>query len=345
MPRTRSLAFSELKIGIIAVTAIALATLLIIAVGGQAGFFWQQYPLHTKFANVVGMKSGAVVRVAGKDVGKVTSVELSGALVDVGMTLNKNVRHLITGNSRASLGSLTLLGEPIVEISAAPGGPVLPDNAYLETTTGGGIAALTDQAKTSLDQASQLVADIRAGKGTAGRLLTDEAVYNDLDKLLAATNRVAAGLEGTKGTAGRMLNDPALYNSFKQSIDDLNAVIAPLKEGTSPLGRLLNDDAMGKSLSTTVTSMETAAGKLGKSDNTVGALLNDKQLYDRLNGVTDRIDKLIATLQGTTGTAGSLFNDRQLYDNMNSTMKEMQALLADIRKDPKKFLRVSVSIF
>ena len=345
MPRTRSLAFSELKIGIIAVTEIALATLLIIAVGGQAGFFWQQYPLHTKFANVVGMKSGAVVRVAGKDVGKVTSVELSGALVDVGMTLNKNVRHLITGNSRASLGSLTLLGEPIVEISAAPGGPVLPDNAYLETTSGGGIAALTDQAKTSLDQASQLVADIRAGKGTAGRLLTDEAVYNDLDKLLAATNRVAAGLEGTKGTAGRMLNDPALYNSFKQSIDDLNAVIAPLKEGTSPLGRLLNDDAMGKSLSTTVTSMETAAGKLGKSDNTVGALLNDKQLYDRLNGVTDRIDKLIATLQGTTGTAGSLFNDRQLYDNMNSTMKEMQALLADIRKDPKKFLRVSVSIF
>jgi hypothetical protein len=30
---------------------------------------------------------------------------------------------------------------------------------------------------------------------------------------------------------------------------------------------------------------------------------------------------------------------------MNSTMKEMQALLADIRKDPKKFLQVRVSIF
>jgi phospholipid/cholesterol/gamma-HCH transport system substrate-binding protein len=77
----------------------------------------------------------------------------------------------------------------------------------------------------------------------------------------------------------------------------------------------------------------------------MGALLNDKQLYERLNGMTERMDKLIATLQGTTGTAGSLLNDRQLYDNMNSTMKEMQGLLADIRKDPKKYLRVSVSIF
>ena len=71
MPRTRSLAFSELKIGIIAVTAIAIGAALIIAVGGQAGFFWQQYPLRTRFANVQGMKSGAIVRVAGKDVGKI----------------------------------------------------------------------------------------------------------------------------------------------------------------------------------------------------------------------------------------------------------------------------------
>ena len=50
------------------------------AVGGQAGFPWQQYPLRTKFSNVQGMKSGAVVRVAGKDVGKVTRVDLVGAL-------------------------------------------------------------------------------------------------------------------------------------------------------------------------------------------------------------------------------------------------------------------------
>ena len=47
MPRTRSLAWSELKIGIIAVAAMVLAAMLIIAVGGQGGFFWQQYTLKT----------------------------------------------------------------------------------------------------------------------------------------------------------------------------------------------------------------------------------------------------------------------------------------------------------
>ena len=40
MPRTRSLAWSELKIGIVAVIAIGMAVMFIIAVGGQGGFSW-----------------------------------------------------------------------------------------------------------------------------------------------------------------------------------------------------------------------------------------------------------------------------------------------------------------
>jgi hypothetical protein len=34
-----------------------------------------------------------------------------------------------------------------------------------------------------------------------------------------------------------------------------------------------------------------------------------------------------------------------LYDNINSAASEMRALLGDIRKDPKKYLNVRVSIF
>ncbi len=74
MPRTRSLAWSELKIGIIAVAAMVLAAMIIVAVGGAAGFSWQRYELKTKFPDVKGLKSGAVVRVAGVEVGKVSEV-------------------------------------------------------------------------------------------------------------------------------------------------------------------------------------------------------------------------------------------------------------------------------
>ena len=45
------------------------------------------------------------------------------------------------------------------------------------------------------------------------------------------------------------------------------------------------------------------------------------------------------------GTAGQLLHDKQLYDNMNSAANELRGLIADVRKDPKKYLNVRVSIF
>lgn len=343
MPRTRSLAFSELKIGIIAVAAIAIGAALIIAVGGQAGFFWQQYPLRTRFANVQGMKSGAIVRVAGKDVGKVTSVEFSGTLIDVGMVLNERVRPLITSKSRASIGSLSLLGEPIIEISAAPDGERLADDAYLESTGAGSpINDLAVQAKDSLSEAQKLVAELRAGKGTMGRLFNDEKVYSDLDQLLASSTRVARGLEQSRGTAGRLLNDPGLYNSLKKSVDDLDGLLTGVAAGTTPLGRLLKDEAMGASMAESAKHLEAASGRLTRGDNTVGALLTERVLYDRVNRVSDRLDTLLATLQGTSGTAGLLLNDRQLYDNLNRTLTELQTLIVDFRKDPRKYIKLSI---
>ena len=45
------------------------------------------------------------------------------------------------------------------------------------------------------------------------------------------------------------------------------------------------------------------------------------------------------------GTAGQLLKDKQLYENMNGAVSDMRALLTAIKKDPKKYLNVKVSIF
>ena len=79
MPRTRSLAWSELKIGVLTITAIVIAAITIFMLMGGKGFFWQRYTLKTKFPNVAGLKSGSVVRIAGVEVGAVDSVEITGA--------------------------------------------------------------------------------------------------------------------------------------------------------------------------------------------------------------------------------------------------------------------------
>jgi phospholipid/cholesterol/gamma-HCH transport system substrate-binding protein len=73
--------------------------------------------------------------------------------------------------------------------------------------------------------------------------------------------------------------------------------------------------------------------------------MTDDALYTRMNSLTERIDTLIARLNDGEGTAGRLLHDRQLYENLNGAATELRGLVADIRKDPQKYLRVKVSIF
>src|SRR5919199_759192 len=107
MPRTRSLAWSELKIGVLTIAAVTIAAVLIFSLTGTRGFFWERYTLKARFGNVAGLAPGSPVRVAGVQVGSVQSVEFAGDQIDVTFDVNKAVRDKITDRSTAILGSVS----------------------------------------------------------------------------------------------------------------------------------------------------------------------------------------------------------------------------------------------
>jgi len=346
MPRTRSLAWSELKIGIVAVVAVALAIMLIVAVGGQGGFSWQRYKLKTKFANVQGLKSGAIVRVAGVEVGKVTDVDFVGADVQVVVEVNKEQRARITDQSRASIGSLSLLGEPTIEISPSSQGAPLKDGDFIPSArTPGQISDVAENATQTLEQTTALIKEIRSGKGTVGKLFTDDSVYREVNELVASAQAVTAAINRGNGTLGLLLRDPAVYKEANAAIGNLQEMTRRINAGEGSLGRLLHDDQMARSLSSASANLDQVTGKLSRGEGTAGKLLTDQQLYDRFNSVAARIDKLTSDLEQGRGTAGQFLQDKQIYENMNGAASELRGLIGDIRKDPKKYLNVRVSIF
>src|SRR5436190_1658707 len=265
MPRTRSLAWSELKIGVMAVAALVLTALLVIAVGGASGFSWERYDIRTSFANVQGLKAGAIVRVAGVEVGKVTKVELAGTGVDVHLSIKKENQSRVTSDSLASIGAMSLLGEPLIDVSPS--------------------------------------------------------------------------------TTGKLTNDPRAYDDLQKALANLQDMTARINAGEGSIGQLLKDDKLAKSLNAMSANFEQVSGRLNRSDNTAGKLLTEKELYDKLNSTVNRLDELTKNLNEGKGTAGQLLHDTKLYDTMNSAATEMKSLISDIRKDPKKYLNVRVSIF
>jgi phospholipid/cholesterol/gamma-HCH transport system substrate-binding protein len=346
MPRTRSLAWAELKIGILAVFAIVMAALLVFAVGGEGGYWWQRYPLKTRFANIATVRAGTPVRVAGIEVGVVNDVVFAGEAVDVWFEVTDDVRPLITDRSVAVIGAVSVLGEGAIDITPAPDGTSIPEWGYVPSGVApGSFTALAEAANASLVETTRLLTDLRAGRGTMGRLLTDDTAYREMEALMSAATRVTTAVERGRGSLGRLVNDPAVYNELSAASANLNAITGRVRAGEGSLGVLLNDPALARSLTAASTNLEAVSQRLAKGEGTAGRLLTDEALFERLTALTERLDALSNGLQTGRGTAGRLLQDDVLYDNMNTAVAEMRQLISDIRKDPKKYLNVKVSLF
>src|SRR5438445_8266980 len=157
MPRTRSPAWSELKIGIVTIVAVVITAVTIFMLTGTRGFFWQRYSVKTRFANVAGLKGGSPVRVAGVEVGSVDDVQILGEQVDVTFEVNRTYRDRITTGSTATLGSVSLLGEASVDISPSTRGMPIPDWEYVPTgRTPAQLADVTTQASQGIQELTGL---------------------------------------------------------------------------------------------------------------------------------------------------------------------------------------------
>jgi len=346
MPRTRSLAWSELKVGVVTIAAIAIACLLIFSLTGSRGFFWQRYSLKTRFPDVAGLATGAPVRIAGVQVGSVKRMEFAGDQVDVIFEVNKENRARITDRSTAVLGSVSLLGTSAVDITASIQGTPLPDWGYVRPARPKAqLSDVAEKANLGIEEITGLLHDVRQGKGTAGKLLTDDQLYAELNRFVLTAGEVTRQLQRGRGTLGRLLNDPRAANSLEASLKNVDEMTRRINAGEGSIGKLLKDDAFAQSLNGAMTNLRELTARINRGEGTAGKLITDDTLFNRLIGVSGRFDQLLTKLNDGEGTAGQLLKDKQLYENMNGAVNDLRGLLTAIQKDPKKYLNVKVSIF
>jgi phospholipid/cholesterol/gamma-HCH transport system substrate-binding protein len=346
MPRTRSLAWSELKLGVVTIAAVVIAAITIFQVTGGRGFFWQRYSLKARFGNVAGLKPGSPVRLAGVEVGSVKAVDLTGEQVDVLFEVNRSYRDRITTGSVATLGSVSLLGESAVDITPSSRGAPIAEWGYVASgPTAAQIADVTQSVSQGLQEINGLVRDVRQGRGTVGKLMTDEQLYTEMRQFVATADSVTNAIRSGRGTLGKLVNDPATVDALNGSLKNLEDMTRRINGGEGSLGKLLRDEAFAQSLTGATTNLRDLTDRLNRGEGTAGKLVTDATLFNRLNDVASRLDDVVTKLNAGEGTVGQLLKDRQLYENMNKTVAEFSSLLAEIKRDPKRYLSVKVSIW
>jgi phospholipid/cholesterol/gamma-HCH transport system substrate-binding protein len=367
MPRAQT-SLAQLRVGILAVATIVILIVFILSVSGDIALFKKTVTYTTRFSAAEGLKKGDEVRLAGKLVGKVDSVTFGPIPVSkdekpivVSMVLDaKEADDRIRRDSQAVLAQQGFLGDRVIDITpgttgaerVAPGGEVpSADQAGLAQVFQGANDILT-QFNTVGKQLQELMDNINQGKGTVGKLLHDDAFYVNLNRTVLDAQDLVRRLKQGEGTVGKLVNDPTLYDDIRKATNDLSSMVSDARSGKGTLGKLINDDEFYNKANEMLTRLNSTSEKLDRvmSDidagrGTVGKLIKDEKLHDDLQSTLASIRNITERLDKGQGSAGKLLHDDALYNNLNQTSAELVKLLYDFRQDPKKYLRIRVSLF
>ncbi len=353
MPAKKTITYAELRVGIVVAVAlmVAMAATVYITREGGLPFLGGQYTVYSYLRDVNGLKAGAPIHLSGVEVGSVRDVAFAGpdepAPVRVVMVLRTDVQDRITTNSLVTVGSLGVLGEKMLDVDPGPPGgvPIEDEGLVPGQAEGDPIKGIISDASTTMKDVRDLAAELQQGEGTLGALLKREDLHDELLALIGKAEDVFVALDRMEGTFGKLIHDPGIYDNLNELSVSMRDLVKRIEEGDGTISRLVNDPEIGRSLARTTENLALLTQRLDEGEGTFGALLREREFYDRLDSLAANMNSITARLDRGDGTAGQLLHDRELYENLNKTANELQGLIGDIRKDPRKYLRIKVSLF
>jgi len=357
MPQRKEIKWSQLRVGILVALSLIILAVGIFLISGQVGFLTRRYTLKTYFSEASGLREGAQVQLAGIPVGNVSAIRISPyteplRAVEVDMKVTKRYQDQIRADSVVTPESAGLLGERYINISrGSPGQAVLGDGAELKSREEADIKQIVQNTNDVISNLRVLsaklndVADqITAGKGSMGKLIYDQGLYNQMNQTLGSAQHVMTDIEHGRGTIGKLISDEALYQQMSATMDRLNNFIDDVEHGKGSAGRFVSDPAVYDNLNQVTTKANTLMDKINSDKGTLGLLINDPQLYNRLNETIDHLNSITARMDKGEGTLGLLSTDKTLYNNLSESSKALREFLTEFRKNPKKYLTMHVKI-
>lgn len=174
----------ELKVGIFILIGIAILFLIVFSVG-DINFSKKGYHIDVQFNFANGIGPTAPVRFAGVGVGQIQGIRViysekekkTKALLRVWIQEGTRIEN----DAKMTINTLGLLGEKYLEIfPGTPGNPILKNDDMVEGQDPIPMEKVTENLAKLSDSVTAIVDKLRKGEGTVGKLLTEDALYNDL---------------------------------------------------------------------------------------------------------------------------------------------------------------------
>lgn len=215
----------------------------------RENIFKKTYPLEVIFEDVMELRDGDNVVMRGMIIGKVKDLVLKDDGVHVIAALARPVS--LRRDYKVGIIATSVLGGRYMQIhegtkSAEP----LPPHTPLKGETP---VDFMTAAASIVDDFKQIADKINSGKGTLGKLINDEGLYDDaravvgeiktavtergllqnIEESVANLKDISAKINEGKGAIGQLINDPEVYQEVKKTLKDARVLMDDLRETSS----------------------------------------------------------------------------------------------------------------
>ena len=293
-------------VGVFVFLALAIFVLGVMTLGGQKSLFNRGATISAVFNEVNGLQPGNNVWYAGVKVGTVQDISFQpDGKVKVEMNIEKDHQAIIKKDAKAKVGADGFIGNKLVILSGgSANAPVVDDGHTLAVEYAAGM----DQMMVTLQENNKNLLAITSnfktlsdgmvnGKGTVGKLLNDDRLFNDLQQSIATikvatanAQQMVAGVSNytnkltTKGSlANDLVTDTVIFSRLRSTVKEIDALSGKandvmqslnsasasiqqkLNDNTSPVGVLLNDKQMAEEIKATIRNLQAGSQKLDEN--------------------------------------------------------------------------------
>ncbi len=304
MPREREMSNKRIGYipGVIVFAALLLFLISLLWLSGNAILISPDYRYYFEFDDVVGLRDQAPVYLRGYRVGWTKAVEFKESVVRVTVDIKKKYRF--PEDSQVEITTLNFIGEQAITIR--PGKSTLA--LEIGATLRGQNNDLMTLAAKILNSTQEKLNEVQLGQ-------VIEKVSSSMDGVLDAVGQMKLRIEKL---------DVSMYNQqlrrLGEASEEVKNFMATAQQDTRRISQAGQE------------SLEKFQKTLEQVDETLQSL---NQLSAEAKYMAQRLNR-------GEGTAGQLLQNQAFFDTLNHTLEELNLFLADIKKNPKKYVKFSI---
>ena len=187
---------------------------------------------------------------------KLTVQDARLSLQEASQTL-KEFRTNTIPKFTATLGSLQTVSERMAKGEGSIGKLLTDESLYTETvSTMKALNKSASDAQSLLTDARGAIGDVKLALGDARKTLN--TATDTMTTAKQTLTDVRADLQAGKGSLGKLLKDEALYNETTLAMTNLREIMQKINKGQGSVGKFVNDDSLFKNAKMTLQKLDKA---------------------------------------------------------------------------------------